>query len=50
MTCGPLDRVDRRGLVLEEGWIAEDVVVSPLASDGPRTDIRTMYGDALPVV
>lgn len=50
MTCGPLDRVDRRGLVLEEGRIAEDVVVSPFASDGPRPDVRTMYGDTPPVV
>lgn len=50
MTCGPFDGIGRRRLILEEGRIAEDVIVVSVASDGPCPDVRAMYGDTLSVV
>lgn len=50
MTCGPFGRIGRRRLVLEEGRVAEDVIVVTVAASGPCTDVRTIHRDALPEV
>jgi len=50
MARDSLERVGRWRLVLEEGRIAEDVIVVTIAADGPHEDICMIYRDAMPVV